>query len=145
MPFVYRKNTLALIGTPRVGTGECAAIAQSLVAGLGDIHACHWRRGAKVQGNMSLLPGTVIATFDSNGRYIGTAKHNHSGGVAHTALYLGQTAVGVEIVHQFNSHPNIQGALVRFDGKKTAGLHAGVSASGGCPEDDARNYYAVEL
>src|ERR1035438_7474520 len=77
--------------------------------------------------------------------HIGTAKHNHSGGVAHTALYLGQTAVGVEIVHQFNSYPNIQGALVRVDGKKAAGLHAGVSASGGCPEDDARNYYAVEL
>jgi hypothetical protein len=143
MPFVY-PNPLALLGKPVVGEGdlkgECAAIAQCLVPGLGNIYAAHWRRGAKVQGSRSLQPGTVIAIFDSNGRYIGTKRHSHVGGVAHTALYVRQSDVGIEIVHQFKSAscPNIRGALVRFDGKRTPGLHSG-------PEDDAKNYYVVEL
>jgi hypothetical protein len=153
MAFVYPGNVQALIGTPTVGTGvykgECAAIAQFLVHGLGNAHVSQWRRGAKVKGQLSLRPGTVIAIFDSNGRYIGTTKHVHSGGVAHTALYVRQTAAGIEVVHQFKSGscPNIKGALIRFGGKNVAGHRSGVSSptGTGTPEDDADNYYVVEL
>jgi hypothetical protein len=148
MPFVYHKP-LSLIGKPTVGDppnkGECAAIAQSLVPGLGDFHVTHWRRGAKVEGNSRLMPGTVIAIFDSNGRYIGTKKHNHSGGRAHTALYVKQSTKGIEVVHQFTSSPNIKGALIPFHGTKEKGHKSGVSAAGGTPEDAAENYYVVEL
>ena len=34
-----------------------------------------------------VLPGTVIAIFDSNGVNVGTKKHSHKGGIAHTALW----------------------------------------------------------
>ena len=148
MPFVYPKVPQNLVGAPTAGEGEykgeCAALAQFLVPGLGNAHVSKWRRGAKVKGNLSLRPGTVIAIFDSNGCYIGTKKHVHSH-LAHTALYLRQSAVGIEIVHQFKSCPYIKGALVRFDGKTLPGFHSGVSTLGGTPEDDAENYYVVEL
>jgi hypothetical protein len=105
-----------------------------------------WRLGAQVKGNLALAPGTVIAIFDSNGRYIGTSRHSHSHGVAHTALYVRQSAIGIEVVHQFKSAscPNIKGALVRFGGQRTAGYRSGVSASGDTPEDVGENYYVVE-
>ena len=121
--------------------------AQFLVPGLGNAHVSRWRRGAQVKGNFSLRPGTVIAIFDSNGRYIGTTKHNHSPGLAHTALYVRQSQVGIEIVHQWKSPtcPKIKGALVRFGGQSVPGHKSGVSGSGGTREDDADNYYVVEL
>lgn len=148
MPFVY-PNPLMLVGKATVGDGaykgECAAIAQFLVPGLGSAHVALWKRGAKVQGNCNLLSGTVIAIFDTNGRYIGTRLHNHSGGLAHTALYVRQNPVGIEVVHQFTSSPVIKGALIRFHGSVQAGHKSGVSTSGGTPEDAAENYYVVEL
>src|SRR5712691_6892742 len=62
MPFVYPKNPQNLVGTSAAGEGEykgeCAAIAQFLVPGLGNAHVSKWRRGAKVKGNLSLRPGT---------------------------------------------------------------------------------------
>lgn len=150
MHFVYPNNPLSLVGKPTVGEGiykgECAAIAQFLVPGLGLAHVSQWKRGAHVKGQLSLRPGTVIAIFDSNGRYIGTNRHSHAYGTAHTALYVRQSAVGIEIVHQFKSCPNIKGTLVRFSGRKALGHKSGVSRSGsGTPEDDAENYYVVEL
>jgi hypothetical protein len=85
MPFVYPHNPLTLVGKPTVGDGaykgECAAIAQFLVPGLGNAHVAHWKRGAKVEGNSRLPPGTVIAIFDSNGRYIGTKNTSIQAGV----------------------------------------------------------------
>lgn len=150
MPFVYPKNPLTLIGSPTVGEGEykgeCAAIAEFLVPGLGDVHVSQWKRGSRVKGDVSLRQGTVIATFDKNGRYIGTAIHNHAHGVAHTALYVRQTDIGVEVVHQFKGCGSIKGALIRFGGGRLPGHKSGVSALGlGTLEDDANDYYVVEL
>jgi hypothetical protein len=146
---VYPKNPLTLVGKPTVGDGvykgECAAIAQFLVPGLGNSHVAQWRRGEKVQGNSRLLPGTVIVIFDCNGRYIGTRKHVHSGGLAHAALYVRQSPVGIDVVHQFTSSPVIRGTLIRFHGSKKEGHKSGVSASGKTPEDSAENYCVVEL
>jgi hypothetical protein len=141
---------LALVGTPVVGDGiykgECAAIAQFLVPGLEYSRVSQWKRGAKVKGNHSLRRGTVIAIFDSNGRYIGTSKHSHRN-AAHTALYVRQSSAGIEIVHQFKSPSleKIKGALVRWGGQSVLGHQSGVSVSGGTPEDDADNYHVVEL
>jgi hypothetical protein len=104
--------------------GECTVTAQFLGPGL----------------------ATLIAIFDSNGRYIGTSKHSHSHGVAHTALYVGQSAIGIEIVHQFKSAscPNIKDTLVRFDESRIASYRSGVSPNGGTFEDVGENYYVVE-
>lgn len=150
MPFAYPNFPLSLVGKPTVGDGiykgECAAIAQFLVPGLGNAHVSQWRRGAQVKSQPALRPGTVIAIFDSNGRYIGTSRHSHSDGVAHTALYVRQSAIGIEIVHQFKNSPYIKGALVRFGGQQAKGHRSGVSTTGsGTPEDDANNYFVVEL
>jgi hypothetical protein len=149
MAFVYPNNPLSLVGTPTAGEGkykgECAAIAQFLVPGLGNAHVSQWKRGAKVKGNRTLRSGTVIAIFDTNGRYIGTTQHNHSHGLAHTALYVGQSQVGIEVVHQSKSMAAIRGTLVRFGGKSIAGHKSGVSSGGSTPEDEAENYYVVEL
>jgi hypothetical protein len=150
MPFVYPNNPLSLIGKPTAGEGkykgECAAIAQFLVPGLGDAQVSQWRRGVQVKNQLTLRPGTVIAIFDSNGRYIGTTKHQHSHGTAHAGLYVRQSAVGIEIVHQFKLYPSIKGTLVRFGGHGVPGHKSGVSSYGSsAPEDDANNYYVVEL
>ena len=150
MPFAYPTNPLALLGKPTVGSGiykgECAAIAQFLVPGLGNAHVAHWRRGAKVKGMLTLRPGTVIAIFDSNGRYIGTQHHSYLGGVAHTALYVRQSNEGIEVVHQIKSSDRIKGTLIRFGGHKTHGYNSGVLPfRTGTPEDYAENYYVVEL
>jgi hypothetical protein len=144
MSFISQEHPLTLIGKPVVGEGdnkgECAQIARCLVPTIGNVS--NWRRGAKVQGNFSLQAGTVIAIFDKHGHYA-----NRKGGVAHTALYVRQSAIGIEIVHQFRSQacPSIKGALVRFDGQRPPGHKSGVSHGGGTREDDARNYYVVEL
>jgi len=154
MPFVYADNPLSLLGKPTAGNGkfkgECAAIAQFLVPGLENAHVCKWRRGEQVKNQPHLRPGTVIAIFDSNGRYIGTTKHNHSHGVAHVGLYVRQSHAGIEIVHQFKGYLKIKGTLVRFGGQFAAGPEkhkSGVSAPDGwgTAEDDADNYYVVEL
>jgi hypothetical protein len=149
MPFVYPSSPLGLVGKPTVGEGEfkgeCAAIAQFLVPGLGNAYVSQWRRGAQVKGQSTLRPGTVIAIFDSNGRYVGTKRHSHSHGIAHAALYVRQSAAGIEIVHQFTAYPNIKGALVRFGAQSPPGHKSGVFRFGGTPEDDANNYYVIEL
>lgn len=148
MPFKYPGNPLSLIGQPVAGEGaykgECAAIAQFLVPGLGNRHVSSWKRGAAVRGNLSLAPGTVIAIFDSNGRYIGTKIHAHQPGLAHTALYVRQSDMGIEVVHQFKSPacPCIRGTLIRFDGRRIEGYRSGVQK--GTPEDDGDNYFVVE-
>jgi hypothetical protein len=149
MPFVYPGNPLTLIGKPTVGDGtfkgECAAIAQFLIPGLRNAHVCNWRRGEHVKNQVGLMPGTVIAIFDSNGRYIGSSKHNHSHGVAHVGLYVRQSAAGIEIVHQFKACTQIKGTLVGFSGQSVPGHKSGVSITGDTAEDDANNYYVVEL
>ncbi|WP_233460587.1 BPSL0067 family protein [Citrobacter farmeri] len=52
----------------------------------------NWRRGVLVKGNMSIVPGTAIATFDDNKRH-----GNHSNGRSHTAIYLSQDANGIQV------------------------------------------------
>ena len=78
----------AWIGHPPVGTGECVPLVR---AATGAPLAAEWRRGAPVQGNTAIRPGTAIATFDSNGHYDG-----------HAAIYLGQDAYGIQVIDQWN-------------------------------------------
>lgn len=55
-----------------------------------------WTKGAAVQGNTSLQPGTAIATFGSNGTYT-----NSLDGSSHAAIYLGQNAEGIQVQDQW--------------------------------------------
>lgn len=114
---------------------------------------------AHVKGN-PLPPGTVIAIFDRNGVYVGQEHHSHAGGIAHTALYVRQSIEGIEVIHQFKrgGQPQpIQRTFIRFGGGKAIracspgwadqGIDdkSGVSGTSTQPEDDADNYYVVEL
>jgi hypothetical protein len=124
------------VGLQQVNKGECAALAQGLAEGVPPVAA--WKRGDQVKGNGGLMPGTVIAIFDSNGDYVGQRFHAHQNGIAHTALYLGQTPDGVWVAHQHAGNPLIKWTFIRFRGR------TGVSRHGNTPEDDATNYYVVE-
>ncbi len=52
-----------------------------------------------MRGSQAIAPGTVIATFDADGRY-----GNHLDRRSHAALYLGQNAVGIQVLDQWNGH-----------------------------------------
>ncbi|MBV8705322.1 MAG: BPSL0067 family protein [Acetobacteraceae bacterium] len=54
------------VGRPSVGTGECVPLVQQAT---GAPLTSQWRRGALVKGNISIRPGTAIATFDGDGHY----------------------------------------------------------------------------
>jgi len=113
-----------------VGSGQCVAYVQAAA------HAPStslWRRGSLVQGNEDLAPGTVIATFDPNGRY-----GNHTDGRSHAAIYLGQDKTGIRVLDQWVSHRDGQTVPV--------GVHERVIRFGPKPraENDGSNYYVVE-
>lgn len=108
-------------GKTPVGTGECAVLPQWFNSAIP--HTCHWKRGGPVKGRV-LIPGTVIATFNSNGDYVN--RHGF-----HTALYVGQDAQGIKVIEQFSSLPAIR--LHKY--------HFGDPTS---MENNADNYYVVE-
>lgn len=55
-----------------------------------------------MKGDATIRPGTVIATFDADGRY-----ENHTNGTSHAAIYLGQTADGIQVLDQWHG-PTVQ-------------------------------------
>ena len=82
------------------------------------------------------------------------------GGIAHTALYVRRRSEGIEVVHQHSGPKPIRGTLIRFGGRwlgdecspqRADGYHKSDVSSkntgreGITPEDDADNYYVVEL
>lgn len=74
---------------------ECASLTKALT-GLG--RTTTWTKGEQVFGNTNLAIGTPIATFCSGNSY-GVGKS----GCSHTGIYLGQSAAGVRILHQWNN------------------------------------------
>jgi len=80
-----------------VGTGQCVALVQAADPAVG--LARTWTQGGQVQGNTNLQPGTVIATFDSAGRYA-----NALDGSSHAAIYLGQNEKGLQVMDQWSDH-----------------------------------------
>ena len=81
-----------------VGTGQCVALVQAAASSVG--LTATWTQGSAVQGNMSLQPGTAIATFGPNGTYT-----NSTDGSSHAAIYLGQNAQGIQVEDQWVGHP----------------------------------------
>ncbi len=79
------------------GSGQCVALVQS-ASGVGSTHT--WTCGEAVQGNVSLRPGTAIATFEASGRYA-----NATDGSSHAAIYLSQNERGVQVLDQWSGSP----------------------------------------
>jgi len=81
-----------------------------------------WRKGDAVKGRDSLRAGTVIATFNAQGRYEG-----------HAAIYVGQISAGLNVIDQWvsGSSPKPVGPrLIRF--------------GGGSRSNDGDQYHVVE-
>lgn len=95
-PAVSRPGAAPLAGMVgrSVGSGQCVALVQASQPAVG--RTAGWSAGAAVQGNAALPPGTPIATFSPAGRYA-----NATDGSSHAAIYLGQTADGVQVLDQW--------------------------------------------
>ncbi|HTC74131.1 MAG TPA: BPSL0067 family protein [Edaphobacter sp.] len=70
-----------------------------------------WKEGTKVvQGGAAIAKGTAIATF-VNGVYPQVGNHGK-----HAALYLGQDAVGIQVVDQWKSQGMVKKRTIRWTG-----------------------------
>lgn len=90
MPYVYSKVT-ELEGLAKVGTLQCVALVQHYA---NVPHTSLWRAGADVFNNLTLAPGTAIATF-VDGRYPNLPHGNHA------AFFLKHGANGFWIMDQW--------------------------------------------
>src|SRR5271166_1218588 len=81
-----------------VGSGQCAVLVEAADPSVGMTST--WVQGAAVQGNTSLAPGTIIATFGPDGTYTGLQD-----GSAHAAIYLGQNGQGIQVEDQWAGQP----------------------------------------
>lgn len=108
-----------------IGTGQCVAFVQECAA---VPHTSMWRPGLKVLGNLSLPKGVAIATF-RDGQY-----PNHSSG-NHAAIYLGQSASGIQVLDQWMSH-----GIPRPVQERTIRSKGGI----GTMSDDAEFYFVIE-
>ena len=88
-----------------VGSGQCMALVQLVDPGVP--HSSKLRQGIKVRG-ADLPPGTVIATFNSEGRY-----DNKTDGSSHIAILLEQLDDGLRVVDQWVLHP-VAERIIRF-------------------------------
>ncbi|NPT37308.1 BPSL0067 family protein [Paraburkholderia xenovorans] len=79
-----------------VGNGQCVTFVHAVVS---TPPSSAWHRGENVRTATLTSLGTVIATFDPNGRY-----GNHTDGRSHAAIYLGRNAVGIQVLDQWNGH-----------------------------------------
>ena len=109
-----------------VGNGQCVALIHAVT----NIPATvAWHKGEQVKDNPHILPGTIIATFDSNGRY-----GNHTDGTSHVAIYLHQTVDGIVVVDQWN------GRTKQPPHQRTIRFRSGI----GLRVDDGSQYYVVQ-
>ena len=77
-------------------TGHCVRYVQ-IAANMP--HTSQWRRGAKVRGN-DVPQGTIIATFDPNGRY-----GNHTDGRSHAAVFDAEVTTGLVVWDCWRGQP----------------------------------------
>jgi len=111
-----------------VGDGQCVAYVRA--ASMAP-HTSSWRRGVLVKSASTITRGTVIATFDDNGRY-GSRKD----GSSHTAVFLSRTASGIVVMDQWvNRNHTLHAPQQRT-------IHFGRMA--GSKVNDGDNYYVVE-
>jgi hypothetical protein len=106
-----------------IGDGHCVAYVRE-VAGLP--HTSQWRRGDAVRG-YNCASGTIIATFDANGRY-----GNHVDGRSHCAVLIAEQSNGLTVLDQWRGQP-VHQRSIRFRGGQ------------GDPVNDGDAYFILEL
>lgn len=73
--------------------GQCVSYVKKVCPTL--LPTNHWEKGAPVKDNKNILQGTVIATFNSHGKFEG-----------HAAIYVSQSAVGINVYDQYVTPPS---------------------------------------
>lgn len=99
-----------------VDNGHCMRHVQ-VVAGVP--HSSMLRRGAKVRDAEDVPRGTVIGTFDANGRYA-----NATDGSSHVAILLARRADGLLVVDQYIGKP-VGERLIRYRGGEGSAVNDG--------------------
>jgi hypothetical protein len=109
MPYVADLIAADALKGQLVGNGQCVTFIHAAIP---TPPSSAWRKGTQVKGAM-ITPGTVIATFDSDGRY-----GNHMNGSSHAAIYLGQDLLGIRVLDQWHGHTTqpVHERLIRFKG-----------------------------
>lgn len=77
-----------------IGTGQCVSLCESAIPAMP--HTAGWKSGRKVQGDLTVPCGTVIATFGPAGTY-----QNLTDGSSHAAIYVGQSVEGLWVFDQW--------------------------------------------
>lgn len=113
-----------VVGSPPL-VGQCAVFVQ-VVSGAPRTGV--WRRGRHARGDMTVLAGMAIATFDAVGRYT-----NSVDGTSHAAIYLRQDDAGILVWDQWVGQP-VHQRWIRFQGGKP-----GVK-----PANDGDAFYVIE-
>lgn len=108
MPYIANLAEANGLRGQLVGNGQCVTLVHAVVS---TPPASLWHKGDRVKGNRTISPGTVIATFDSDGRY-----GNHVDGRSHAAIYLGQDLTGIRVLDQWNGHTRqpVHERVIRF-------------------------------
>lgn len=96
---------------------QCASLTKALTD-LGRTPT--WYKGEQVYGN-DLAIGTPIATF-CNGNNYGSGIS----GCSHTGIYLGQSAAGIKILHQWNGSGGARIDTIPWDGWGKRGNEGGM-------------------
>jgi len=108
-----------------VGSGQCVAYVQQAS---GAPLTAQWSQGALARGNLTIQPGTAIATFGPNGTYT-----NSTDGSSHAAVYMGQNEVGLQVWDQWKGQP-VHQRTIRFQGG-APGVH---------PVNDGDAFYVID-
>lgn len=106
-----------------VGNGHCVALVREIAPAP---PTSQWRRGVPAKGS-GLAAGTLIATFDGEGRYT-----NASDGSSHAAVFLGETEDGLLVIDQWKGRP-VQRRLIRWRGGQGAAV------------DDGDRFHAIDI
>jgi len=86
-----------------------------------------WQEGKKItQGDTAVAAGTPIATF-VNGKYPQTGSTG-----MHAAIYLGQNAVGIQVLDQWRAQGEVRERTIRWNPTSTS------------PSNDAKAFSVVE-
>jgi RHS repeat-associated protein len=154
-PFIVPENIIERyenspdLTQPQCGNGSCAVLPQVLLKNKLPT-VWNWFQGIAVDGNEDkIAKGTVIATFNLDGRYgpPGTREHNRPKN-NHAAVYL-YTTVYNEPGHKFHG---LRGIVVidqwerrEHNGKKVSGLRFIPYLTGAMttPSNDARAFSVV--
>ena len=118
-PFVV-PHAASLEGIKCVGDVDCVPLVQNPLEILGQQypglpHTRNRQKGEQVKGNTSIKVGTVIATFDKDGKYPTTTTP----GYKHAAIYLSQDSEGIRVIDQYKPLKNVQKRHIEFDDNRT--------------------------